>query len=129
MLYKGKGKVDDPNAYRGFALECALFKIMTKILTERLTDLTDYHIHFLYVFHIMKSYRHSFPEAFFVGFTCSVHLVILRVSYFVVSNDLQLLYISLFFSPYIQMFMKLLLTLSDRVIPAGITNFLTPRLL
>ena len=44
MLYKGKGKVDDPNAYRGIALECALFKIMTKILTERLTDLTDHHI-------------------------------------------------------------------------------------
>ena len=44
MLYKGKGKVDDPNAYRGIALECALFKIMTKILTERMTDLTDHHI-------------------------------------------------------------------------------------
>ena len=44
MLYKGKGKVDDPNTYRGIALECALFKIMTKILTQRLTDLTDYHI-------------------------------------------------------------------------------------
>ena len=29
--------MDDPNAYRGVALECALFKIMTKILTERLT--------------------------------------------------------------------------------------------
>ena len=42
MLYKSK--VDDPNAYRGIALECALFKIMTKILTERLTDLTDHHI-------------------------------------------------------------------------------------
>jgi Reverse transcriptase (RNA-dependent DNA polymerase). len=44
MLYKGKGKLDNPNAYRGIALECTLFKIMTKILTERLTDLTDNHI-------------------------------------------------------------------------------------
>jgi hypothetical protein len=32
MLYKGK--VDDPNAYRGIVLECAFFKIRTKILTE-----------------------------------------------------------------------------------------------
>ena len=40
ILYKGKDKVDDPNAYRGIALECALFKIMTKILT----DPTDHHI-------------------------------------------------------------------------------------
>lgn len=44
MLYKGKGNLGDTNAYRGIALECALFKIMTGILTKRLTALTDHHI-------------------------------------------------------------------------------------
>ena len=41
VLYKGKGDAEDPNAYRDIALECAPFKILTKLLTERLTNLID----------------------------------------------------------------------------------------
>lgn len=44
MLYKGKGDPEDPNNYRGIALECTLFKILTKILTERLEREIEPHI-------------------------------------------------------------------------------------
>ena len=36
ILYKGKGDTTNPNSYRGIALENAIFKIFTKILTNRL---------------------------------------------------------------------------------------------
>ena len=36
VLYKGKGNTNDPNAYRGIALECAAFKLLTSLLTKRL---------------------------------------------------------------------------------------------
>ena len=34
VLYKGKGNTNDPNAYRGIALECAAFKLLTSLLTK-----------------------------------------------------------------------------------------------
>lgn len=36
VLYKGKGDADNPNSYRGVALENSVFKIFTKVLTNRL---------------------------------------------------------------------------------------------
>ena len=41
LLYKGKGDPEDPNNYRGVALENTMFKILTKILTDRLTTTVD----------------------------------------------------------------------------------------
>ena len=41
LLYKGKGDISDPNAYRGIALECTLFKVLTSILVKRLAKLVD----------------------------------------------------------------------------------------
>ncbi|PNF13826.1 hypothetical protein B7P43_G12433 [Cryptotermes secundus] len=41
VLYKGKGDPEDPNNYRGVALENTMFKILTKILTDRLTTTVD----------------------------------------------------------------------------------------
>ena len=36
VLYKGKGDAEDPNSYRGIALECAPFKILTKLYPKNL---------------------------------------------------------------------------------------------
>ena len=36
VLYKGKGRKDDPNSYRGIALENVLFKLFSKILLRRI---------------------------------------------------------------------------------------------
>lgn len=41
ILYKGKGSTEDPNSYRGIALENNGFKVFTKILCNRLTELVD----------------------------------------------------------------------------------------
>lgn len=41
VLYKGKGEASDPNAYRGIALECTAFKILSSLLTKRLGKETD----------------------------------------------------------------------------------------
>ncbi|KAJ4448805.1 hypothetical protein ANN_00196 [Periplaneta americana] len=38
ILHKGKGDPEDPNTYRGIALENSLFKICMKILTRRLQE-------------------------------------------------------------------------------------------
>jgi hypothetical protein len=35
-LYKGKGETNDPNSYRGIALESNIFKLLTRILTNRI---------------------------------------------------------------------------------------------
>ncbi|RWS00432.1 uncharacterized protein B4U79_09248, partial [Dinothrombium tinctorium] len=35
-LFKGKGKLSDPNAYRGIALLCTQYKLLTKVLNNRL---------------------------------------------------------------------------------------------
>jgi hypothetical protein len=32
LLYKGKGTASSPDAYRGIALECTLFKIFMKVV-------------------------------------------------------------------------------------------------
>jgi len=44
ILYKGKGSTDDMNSYRGVALENTSFKIFMKIITNRLTELTEQYI-------------------------------------------------------------------------------------
>ena len=44
ILYKGKGNTEDPHAYRGVALENTSYKIFMKIITNKLTELTDQHI-------------------------------------------------------------------------------------
>lgn len=36
ILYKGKGHTEDPNSYRGIALQNTIYKIFSKILTKRL---------------------------------------------------------------------------------------------
>ncbi|KAJ4437610.1 hypothetical protein ANN_17755 [Periplaneta americana] len=41
VLYKGKGNIGDPNSYKGIALECAPFKILTSLITKRLYKLTE----------------------------------------------------------------------------------------
>jgi hypothetical protein len=41
VLYKGKGDLSDLDACREIALECAPFKLFTKLLTKELTILTD----------------------------------------------------------------------------------------
>ena len=41
MHYKGKGDTVNPNSYRGIILECSLFKLLTSLLTTRLTELVD----------------------------------------------------------------------------------------
>ena len=41
ILYKGKGDTEDPNAYRGIALECTTFKILTNLLNNRLYKMTE----------------------------------------------------------------------------------------
>mgnify|MGYP000563071997 CR=1 FL=1 len=41
LLYKRKGEVGNPNSYRGFALENSIFKIFTKLLTEKLGKETE----------------------------------------------------------------------------------------
>jgi hypothetical protein len=41
VLYKGKGEVSDPHAYRGIALECTAFKLLSSILTKRLYMMTE----------------------------------------------------------------------------------------
>ena len=38
MLYKGKGDTGNPNNYRSIALECTLFKILTGLITNRLSE-------------------------------------------------------------------------------------------
>ena len=38
VLHKGKGKKDDPNNYRGIALENTMYKIFSKILLERINQ-------------------------------------------------------------------------------------------
>src|SRR5690606_135029 len=35
VLYKGKGEMTDPNAYRGIALESTIFKLFTKCVAKR----------------------------------------------------------------------------------------------
>jgi hypothetical protein len=35
-LYKDKGETNDPNSYRGIALESYIFKLLTRILTNRI---------------------------------------------------------------------------------------------
>lgn len=35
-LYKGKGEVDDPNSYRGIALQQSMFKCLTKLINNRI---------------------------------------------------------------------------------------------
>lgn len=35
-LYKGKGEVDDPNNYRGIALQQTMFKCLTKLINDRI---------------------------------------------------------------------------------------------
>lgn len=37
MLYKGKGPKDSPDSYRGIALECNPFKVLSRILLNRIT--------------------------------------------------------------------------------------------
>lgn len=41
VLYKGKGDTDNPNSYRGIALESNIFKIYSKLLNRRLTESID----------------------------------------------------------------------------------------
>ena len=41
LLYKGKGDPQNPNSYRGIALENSAYKIFMKILTNRLEMLTE----------------------------------------------------------------------------------------
>lgn len=41
ILYKGKGEVNDPNSYRGIALENNSFKILTKLLNDKITEEVD----------------------------------------------------------------------------------------
>jgi hypothetical protein len=41
VLYKGKGNICSPDAYQGIAMECTLFKIFTRLITKRLTELVD----------------------------------------------------------------------------------------
>ncbi|KAJ4432881.1 hypothetical protein ANN_21520 [Periplaneta americana] len=41
MLYKGKIATDNPNSYRGIALENNAFKLLTTILTKRITEMAD----------------------------------------------------------------------------------------
>ena len=41
VLYKGKGDPENPNSYRGIALENSAFKIFMKILTSRLEEPTE----------------------------------------------------------------------------------------
>ena len=36
MLYKGKGPKDSPDSYRGIALECSPFKVLSKVLLSRI---------------------------------------------------------------------------------------------
>lgn len=42
ILYKGKGEVNDPNSYRGIALENTLFKIFTGLVSKRLEKLVEH---------------------------------------------------------------------------------------
>lgn len=42
VLYKGKGDTRDPNSYRGIALECTALKILTSLLTKRLSEMTEH---------------------------------------------------------------------------------------
>ncbi|KAJ4443565.1 hypothetical protein ANN_05238 [Periplaneta americana] len=44
FLYKGKGPTNDPNSYRGIALENNPFKLLTNILNARLTRAKDWKI-------------------------------------------------------------------------------------
>lgn len=44
VLYKGKGDAGNPNSYRGIALECTAFKILTSLLTKRLQNITRWAI-------------------------------------------------------------------------------------
>ena len=41
LLYKGKGNVSSPESYRGIALESLVFKLFTRLLTERLSSLVE----------------------------------------------------------------------------------------
>lgn len=44
MLYKGKGDQRDPNSYRGIALEKSALKILTSVITKRITKETEHKI-------------------------------------------------------------------------------------
>ena len=44
VLYKGKGPKDSPDAYRGIALECAPFKVLTKLLLNRILPQAMLHL-------------------------------------------------------------------------------------
>ena len=44
VIYKGKGPKDSPDGYRGVALECAIFKIFTKIILNRIFPQATEHI-------------------------------------------------------------------------------------
>jgi hypothetical protein len=41
VLYKGKGDLSDLDSYRVISLECTPFKVFTRLLTQRVTILTD----------------------------------------------------------------------------------------
>ena len=41
VLYKGKGKTDSPDSYRGIALENVMFKVFTKIIATRIAGIVD----------------------------------------------------------------------------------------
>ena len=44
MIYKGKGDPKDPNKHRGIALESAPFKILTKIIKEKIQETVEEHL-------------------------------------------------------------------------------------
>lgn len=41
LLYKGKGDASKPDSYRGIALESAAFKLLTKLLSQKISDLIE----------------------------------------------------------------------------------------
>ncbi|KAG1671656.1 LINE-1 retrotransposable element ORF2 protein [Nymphon striatum] len=51
MLFKGKGKIDDPNNYRGIALMSCPLKILTSIINNKIVTHT---------FHLLPNEQHGF---------------------------------------------------------------------
>ena len=43
-IYKGKGDINDPNAYRGVALEPTAMKLLTRIVNEKITNQLEPHL-------------------------------------------------------------------------------------
>ena len=57
LIYKGKSSIFDPNSYRGIAVHCAIYKVYSGIIHERLKVWSD-------IYGILPPTQHGFRSGF-----------------------------------------------------------------